>query len=61
MLSSSKSVFLTVISSVGKYVEMEDFVVVGVGLCVEMLGFVLLVVVVDSVAKLRVVGKEIVG
>ena len=41
--------------------EMEDFVVVGVGLCVEISGFVLLGVVVDSVAKLRVVGREIVG
>ena len=57
MLSSSKSVFPTVISSVGKYVETEDFVVVGVGLC----GNVLLGVIENSVTESRVVGKEVVG
>ena len=41
--------------------ETEDFVEVGVGLCVEICGDVLLGVIDDSVAESRVVGKEVVG
>ena len=65
ILSSSTAmsdpVSVRVISSVGKYVETEDFVEVDVGLCVDICGDVLLGVISDSVAGSRVVGKEVVG
>ena len=44
------SATVRVMSSVGKYVETEDFVEVGVGLCVEICADVLLGVIDDSVA-----------
>ena len=63
LLSSSMSdPSVRVMSSVGKYVETEDFVEVGVvGLCVEICGDVLLGVADDSVAESMVVGKEVEG